>query len=259
MLGRSDEMTRSRCTLAAAPLLLAAPFVLFAEADKTPALAPAREKEGLPLLFHEDFKDGDKAMARFELLDPSDWRIDKDGDRTVLSLFRKPTPESAGSPPVRRPFGQALVKGLYVGPFVMEVKLRSTIKPYGHQDLCLFFGQVDVSHGYYAHLGREPDPNAGNVFIVNGAPRKNLLPALPKDRGVPWTDGWHTVRVVRGDDGRIEVFFDGKSWVKLTDNTFPVGQVGFGSFDDTGNFAEITIWGRKADKPVAPPQAKKAK
>src|SRR5687768_2397222 len=203
-------MTRSRSTLAAALLLLAAaPLVLLAGSDKAPKTeAPAKEKDGLPLLFHEDFKDGEKAMARFEFLDPSDWKIAKDGDRTVLSLFRKPTEASAGNPPVRRPFGQALVKDLYVGPFVMEVKLRSTIKPYGHQDLCLFFGQVDVSHGYYAHLGKEPDPNAGNVFIVNGAPRKNLLPALPKERGVPWTDGWHTARVVRGEDGAIRYFFD---------------------------------------------------
>jgi hypothetical protein len=243
-------MTRSRSTLTAALLFVACPFLVLAGPDKTPkAQAPAKEKDGLPLLFHEDFKDGEKGMARFEFLDREDWKLAKDGERTVLSLFRKPTEASAGKPPVRRPFGQALMKDLYVGPFVMEVKLRSTIKPYGHQDLCLFFGQVDVGHGYYAHLGKEPDPNAGNVFIVNGAPRKNLLPALAKDRGVPWTSEWHTARVVRGEDGNIEVFFDGKSWIKLADKTFPVGQVGVGSFDDTGDFAEVTVWGKKAEKP----------
>src|SRR5688500_16362498 len=144
-------MTRALCTIAAAVLVAAVTSVLAAAGGDTAKVpAPAKEQNGLPLLFHEDFKDGEKAMARFEFLDPSDWKIAKDGDRTVLSLFRKPTEASAGKPPVRRPFGQALVKDLYVGPFVMEVKLRSTIKPYGHQDLCLFFGQVDVSHGYYA-------------------------------------------------------------------------------------------------------------
>lgn len=212
------------------------------------AAEPAKERDGMPLLFHEDFADGEKAKARFEFLDPADWRMDKDGDRPVLSLFQKPK----AAVPVRRPFGQALVKGMSVGPFVMEVKLRSTIKDYGHRDLCLFFGQVDVSHGYYVHLGKEPDANAGNVFIVNAAPRKNLLPPLGRDRGIPWTDAYHTVRLVRGDDGAIEVFFDDKSWVKLNDKTFPAGQVGVGSFDDTGNFAQITVWGKKAEKPAAP-------
>jgi len=244
-------MTRSRRIPIAMLLLLpAAPLVLFAAPDKPrKAQDPAKEIDGLPLLFHEDFKDGERALARFELLDPADWKLAKDGDRTVLSLFKKPTVDSAGKPAVRRPFGQALIKDLYVGPFVMEVKLRSTIKPYGHQDMCLFFGQVDVGHGYYAHLGKEPDPNAGNVFIVNGRDRKNLLPPLKKEQGVPWTTDWHTARLVRGEDGKIEVFFDGKSWIKLTDNTFPVGQVGFGSFDDTGDFAEVTVWGKKAEKP----------
>jgi hypothetical protein len=241
-------MKRLFCLMLAACALAVAAHTAPADepAKSEPATRePAKEMNGLPLLFHEDFKDGERAMARFEFLDPADWKIAKDGDHTVLSLFQKPKADT----PVRRPAGQALVKDLYVGPFVMEVKLRSTIPDYGHRDLCLFFGQVDVSHGYYVHLGKAPDPNAGNVFIVNGAPRKNLLPPLDKDKGIPWTDDYHTARLVRDEDGSIEVFFDGKSWVKLTDKTFPVGQVGVGAFDDTGNFAEITVWGKKAEKP----------
>ena len=248
-------MTRLRCTLLVMPLFVGSALVLSAGADTGEEPKAAKEKNGLPLLFHEDFKDGGKAMGLFEFLDPADWKIAKDGDRSVLSLFTKPK----AATPVRRPFGQALVKDLYVGPFVMEVKFRSTIKPYGHQDLCLFFGQVDVGHGYYAHLGKEPDANAGNVFIVNGKDRKNLLPPLAKDKGIPWTEGWHTARVVRGEDGMIEVFFDEKIWIKLTDNTFPVGQVGVGSFDDTGNFGEITVWGKRAEKPAPPKDDAKAK
>lgn len=236
---------------ACAVTLAAPPVARAADADTGAAKESKdvpREVNGLPLVFHEGFKDGEKAKARFEFLDPDDWKMDTDAGRPVLSLFQKPKAKT----PVRRPFGQALVKDLYVGPFVMEVKLRSTIPTYGHQDLCLFFGQLDPAHGYYVHLGKVPDPNAGNVYIVNNADRKNLLPALDKDKGIPWTDGYHTVRLVRGEDGSIEVFFDGKSWVKATDKTFPVGQVGVGSFDDTGHFAEVTVWGKKADKPAAP-------
>lgn len=229
---------------------LFASFAMLTLAASAFAAEPAKENLGLPLVFHETFADGEKAMERFEFLDPADWRMEKDGERHVLSLHQKPKAET----PVRRPFGQALVKGLFVGPFVMDVKLRSTIKDYNHRDLCLFFGVVDISHLYYAHLGKVPDPNAANIFIVNGAPRKNLLPALPKEKGVPWTDGWHTVRLIRGEDGSIEVLFDGQQWVTLNDKTFPAGQVGVGSFDDTGHFAEITVWGTKVEKPAELPQ-----
>src|SRR3954468_15577857 len=127
-----------------------------------PAREPAREMNGLPLVFHEDFKDGDKALARFESTNPATWKIAKDGDKSVLSLFEKSTKE----PPVRSPYGRALVKDLWVGPFAMEVRLKSTVKDYGHRDICLFFGASDDSHLYYVHLGKKPDPNCGNIFIV---------------------------------------------------------------------------------------------
>jgi len=214
----------------------------FADSAKRASREVPKEVDGLPLLFREDFQDGEKTLARFEFLDPTDWKIAWDSDRTVLSLFRKP----AAKTPFRSPFGRALVKDLHVGPFVMEVKLKSTVKDYGHRDLCLYFGSLDVSRLYYVHLGKKPDSHCGNVFIVNSADRKALAPVPMK--GIDWTDGYHTARLVRGADGAIEVFFDGKSWLKATDRTFPVGQVGVGSFDDTGTFAEITVWGKKAEK-----------
>jgi hypothetical protein len=214
------------------------------------AAAPLPERDGLPLVFHEDFKDPEKGFGRFDFLDPKDWKMAKDGDRNVLSLFQKPTNESAGKPPVRSPFGRAMIKDLYVGECVMEVRFKSTIKPYGHQDLCLYFGEVDVSHLYYVHFGREPDPNAGNIFIVNGAPRKNLLP--PHKKTTDWTENYHTATVIRKADGKIDVRFDDKPYLAVDDKTFPVGRVGVGSFDDTGDFAEITVWGKKAEKPAAP-------
>ena len=32
--------------------------------------------------------------------------------------------------------------------------------------------------------------------------------------------------------------------MRVNDKTFPVGRIGVGSFDDLGDFAEITVWGR---------------
>lgn len=219
-------------------------------ADKpAEAAAPAKEMNGLPLVFHEDFSQGEKAKEKFDIIDPTDWKMVKDAaGKWVLSLFQKPTEASAGKPPVRSPFGRAIVKDLYVGEFVMDVKFKSTIKPYGHQDLCLYFGEQDVSHLYYVHFGRQPDPNAGNIFIVNGTPRKNLLP--PHKDEVNWTENYHTARVTRKADGAIEILFDGKPYLSVNDKTFMAGRVGVGSFDDTGDFAEITVWGKKVEKPA---------
>jgi hypothetical protein len=204
---------------------------------------PAKEREGLPLVFHETFADGEAAMKRFDLINPGDWKMGTADGKPVMSLFQRPTEKSAGKPPVRSPFGRAIVKDLVVSEFVMEVKFKSTIKAYGHQDLCLFFGEKDVSHLYYVHFGRNPDPNAGNIFIVNGAPRKNLLP--PHKKTVDWTEGWHTATVERKADGTIKISFDGQPYLEVNDKTFPTGRVGVGSFDDTGDFAEIRVWGKK--------------
>ena len=209
------------------------------------AAEPAAESGGLPLLFHEDFKNADWALARFEFLDPKAWKVTRDRDRNVLSLFEKAKVE----PPVRSPYGRALVKDLWVGPFVMEVRLKSTVKDYPHRDLCLFWGAVDDRHEYYAHLGKAPDPHCHNIFLVDNADRRNLLPVQKK--GIDWDDDYHTARVVRREDATTEVFLDGKSVMKVKDNTLGAGRVGFGSFDDLGNFAEVTVWGKKAEKPGA--------
>lgn len=208
------------------------------------AAEPATEAGGLPLLFHEDFKDAERALARFEFLDPKAWKVAKDGDRSVLSLFEKAKVE----PPVRSPYGRALVKDLWVGPFVMDVRLKSTVKDYPHRDLCLFWGVVDDRHEYYAHLGKAPDPHCHNLFLVDDADRRNLLPVQKK--GIDWDDDYHTARVVRAEDGTTEVLLDGRSVMKVKDNTLGTGRVGFGSFDDLGDFAEVTVWGKRAEKPA---------
>jgi hypothetical protein len=258
-MNRRSLFLRSLACLAFSPAALWAatkPEAVEKAATATPAsTAPAKERDGLPLVFHEDFADAEAAFAKFELLDPTDWKMAKDpAGKNVLSLFQRPTDKSAGNPPVRSPFGRAMVKDLYVGEFVMEVRFRSTIKAYPHQDLCLHFGEQDVSHLYYVHFGRAPDPNAGNIFVVNAAPRKNLLP--PHKKTTDWTEDYHTATVERKADGTIATTFDGKPYLSVKDETFKVGRVGVGSFDDTGDFAAVTVWGKKAEKPAAHPPVK---
>lgn len=204
----------------------------------TSAEPPSAKKMGLPLVFNMYLSQKNPEKA-FEFTDPKAWTIKKDKGHAVLALVA----DSKYKPKVRSPLNIAWVKDLEVGEFVMEVELRSTIKDYNHRDLCLFFGGVDPSHFYYVHLGKKPDPHAHNIFLVNDKPRVAI--ASKVDEGTPWDDQYHTARIVRKANGDIEVYFDDKLTMKGNDKTFPTGRVGVGSFDDTGNFARITVWGKK--------------
>jgi hypothetical protein len=232
-------MIKKASAIAACLLLVC---VLNGAAEKK---APAKQVDGLPLLLHEEFNDGEAALKRFTFTDAKAWQIMRevvDGhEKNVLGQVRA----SNYKPAVRSPFNQGWINDLKVGPFVMEVRLRSTKADYGHRDMCLFFGGVDESHLFYVHLGKKPDPNCHNVFIVDGADRKNI--ATKVSEGAPWDDQYHTVRVSRDAQGDIKVFWEGQQIMTAKNDKFPVGKVGVGSFDDTGNFASITVWGKKAD------------
>ncbi|MFM7921760.1 MAG: hypothetical protein ACKPJJ_16180, partial [Planctomycetaceae bacterium] len=63
--------------------------------------------------------------------------------------------------------------------------------------------------------------------------------------GTPWTDGWHHARIERNaQTGEINVWFDDLKTPVMTavDTTFAQGRLGFGSFDDIGNFDDIRIY-----------------
>jgi hypothetical protein len=200
-----------------------------------------REANGLPRAFPEDFSDPEKGLARFELTDAKAWEMKQEKGAAALALVR----QSNYKPAVRSPVNIAWVKDLKVGvPFVMDVRLRSTKPDYDHRDLCLFFGGVDASHFFYVHIAKRADPNANNIFLVDGEPRKNV--ATRTTDGTNWDDDWHTVRVARDKAGKTEVFFDGTSIMTADKANFPEGRVGVGSFDDTGDFREITVWAAPA-------------
>ncbi|MFN0053874.1 MAG: hypothetical protein ACKV0T_16975 [Planctomycetales bacterium] len=202
---------------------------------------PEKELLSLPLLFHDDFADGAK---RWEPSDPQAWKVveqDRDG---VYSQFQQSDVKTS----VRSPFNRALVKELVVGDFVLDVRLRSTKADYPHRDLCLFFGFQDPSHLYYVHFGKQTDDHANQIFIVNNEPRRKI--STQTSTGTNWTDDWHHARIVRRvASGSIEVFFDNmeKPVMKAVDETFTWGQVGVGSFDDTGDFDDILLYGRRVE------------
>jgi hypothetical protein len=190
----------------------------------------------------DDFANGADA---WKPTDPSAWKVIKTDQGPAYSL----TKLSKYKPPHRSPFGMSLLKDVVVSDFTLRVDAQSTTKEYPHQDLCLFFGYQDADHFYYVHLARTrtPDDHANQIFIVNGADRAKI--STKTTDGTVWGTGWHHLKLVRKPaDGSIEVYFDDFNTPVMTanDKHFLWGQVGLGSFDDTGNFANFKLSGNRA-------------
>ena len=192
----------------------------------------------MPLLFQSDFEDG--SLESWEATDPAAWRIEEENGSKGLALFR----QSKYEPKVRSPLNINLIRDVSVGSFTLELKMLSTTKDYGHRDLCLFFGHQGPSRFYYVHIANVSDPHANSIFIVDDQPRVSI--AKTRTEGTKWDDNWHTVKLVRDvDKGTIEVFYDGNPAPIMTavDHRLKWGRIGVGSFDDTGRYDDIRLWG----------------
>jgi hypothetical protein len=192
------------------------------------------------LLYEQRFQ-APNALNDFAMTDPRAWKLSTTNDQSALELVK----QSDYKPIVRSPVNIALIADKVFTDFVLEADLIQTGKEYGHRDMCLFFGFQNPTNFYYTHIATAADPNAHNVFLVRNAPRKNF--AKETTKGVNWGLGvWHKVRLERKtSDGSIKVYFDDmtKPIMVAEDKNFTWGQIGFGSFDDTGMVDNIRIWG----------------
>ena len=218
---------------------------LFAAAVTSAALLTAAHADDpkLPLVFTDTF---DKGLDHWQPSDPAAWKIETKSDGNSYSQFT----QSKVKTPHRSPFNMSLVKDVIVNDFVLEATLVSTAKDGPHRDMCLFFGFQDPAHFYYAHLATKADDNTHHhIFIVNKADREKIT--IKRTDGVPWDDKWHKVKVVLTvDNGKIEVYFDDMKTpiMTATDKTFTGGQIGVGSFDDTGNWKNVVLHGNRVEK-----------
>jgi hypothetical protein len=204
-----------------------------------PGLVMGNDPE-LPILIEADFESG--SLSDWFATDPAACRIEQQEGGQVLHQFQ----QSQVQTPVRSPFNRALLRGLHVSDFQLDVDLQSTARDYPHRSLCLFFGYQDPAHFYYVHLGQRADDHANQIFIVNEAPRIKI--STTTTAGTPWDEQWHHVRVRRDvSTGSIEIYFDDMQTpvMTATDKTFASGAVGVGSFDDTGRFDNLTVRGRR--------------
>jgi hypothetical protein len=203
----------------------------------------ANAADDWPVLFKEDFEQG---ADRWAPTDAKAWKIVDASGGHAYSLFQ----QSKYEPPHRSPLNFSLAKDLIVGDFSLEARVRSTVKDYPHRDICLVFGYQDPAHFYYVHLGKKTDDHANQIFIVNGAPRTKI--STSTTAGTNWDDEWHKITIVRSAArGTIEVFWDDLERPIMTaqDKTFAWGQIGLGSFDDTGDFDNVVVRGVRVEKP----------
>ena len=224
---------------------MAVSSVRAADVSPQPVSSTAAHPAGYKLLYEQDCAQP-AAIRDFVFSDPRAWKMTTTNGETSLECMGK----SKYTPTHRSPFNIALVADKVFGDLVLECEVQSTVKPYPHQDMCLFFGFQDPDHYYYTHVAVRPDPvkadsHAHDIFIVNGAPRKCF--ASKVSHGVTWGAGvWHKVRVERKvSDGSVKVYFDDFSHPIMigSDQTFGAGYVGFGTFDDAGKVRNIRIWG----------------
>lgn len=201
-------------------------------AEDDPAL------RGMKLVYQHDFED--QKTDRYQPTDTTAWTLLNQDGNHVIALTKK---NSDFKPPFRSPLNRSLIKDLKVGSFVMDLRMQSTIPDYNHRSLCLFFNYQDDAHLYYVHFGKRTDDHANQIFIVNNAARVKI--SSKTTDGTPWDDAWHRARIIRNvESGDIQVFFDDLRTPVMTanDKTFREGLVGFGSFDDIGNFDDVKIY-----------------
>lgn len=197
----------------------------------TPALAAPCGSEHISI--HHNFTSGN--LNAWEFPHAEDWEIQQQGGVHYLHMKRSRGPELP-----RHPVQFARLKGVKVGSFTLDVDVRSI-----EHSLAIQFNYEDPLHFYYIHFSDVPGTKIfqhNGIFIVDGAARHRIAgvsaaPSLPDHQ-------WHHVRIVRNaETGWIEGFVDHEKYPRFSiiDHHFTCGQVGLGSFDETGDFAHFHL------------------
>jgi len=193
----------------------------------------AAQPTPLAVNFQDDFSSGKLDQWQFPFAE--DWVVKEEGPLHYLHMLRNREPLVP-----RRPQQFALIKGINVGSFTLQTRVRRE-----GSSMMIVFNYVDTLHFYYTHLSKDPGAKVdvhNGIFLVDGAPRRRIAgleaaPALPDTN-------WHTVRVERDvNTGSIKVFVDREPQPRFSvvDKTFKCGRVGLGSFDETGDYTDVRL------------------
>jgi hypothetical protein len=175
------------------------------------------------------------------------WTLDGTGTWAIsdarLVLTKAGTPGGG----IRRPAALAIFNGPAFRRATISAALRSTAPvETTNRDLEFIVGYQSPTRFYYVHLAGITNDVHNGIFLVADADRKRIDPGTTppqlKDQR------WHEARAVwDGESGSIDVYVDGSKTpvMHAVDRTLTSGQVGVGSFDDTGEFKNIAIVGSR--------------
>jgi hypothetical protein len=173
------------------------------------------------------------------------WMLDGSGEWKVtdnmLRLWKAGVPAGL----IRRPAALAILQATPLCDVTIEAQVRSTAPlDVVRRDLDVVLGYESPTRFYYVHIAGTSDSVHNGIFLVNNANRVRINKGLSTPH---LTDTlWHHVRVERGGKtGRIAVYMDRMKLpvLEAVDTTIGCGRVGFGSFDDTGEFRHIIVRG----------------
>jgi len=199
------------------------------------------DEEMYPLLFSEDFEDGDAGRWMHNF--PSNWEVYQEADSFVYKLI---TPGKPGR--IRAPYSWSIIKDFDLNGFTFQGKLRSdedTDNPY--RDVVILFNFQDPEHFYYVHFSAISDEVHNIIGLVNGQDRVKInLESPDKSKALLVDSRFHDFKVTyNAMNGEVKAYLDDMDTPILTavDKTLDHGAVGVGSFDDTASFDEINLWG----------------
>lgn len=200
------------------------------------------EHSFLPVLFEDNFRDGDARGWKPNIV--GNWQVTEEDGNSAYSLL---TPGPQGK--VRAPTSWSLIQEHDVTSFVVTGRLKCDADPANpNRDMLVIFHFQDPLHFYYAHFSASSDGLHNIIGLVDGKDRAKINQEEAGTSNFRLTDRkYHDFKVTYSIlTGDIKAFLDDMTVPILTakDSTLGHGLVGVGSFDDTGSFDDITLWGK---------------
>ncbi|MGL4398693.1 MAG: hypothetical protein ACRCXD_02385, partial [Luteolibacter sp.] len=169
------------------------------------------------------------------------------GKITLTLLAEQAFPVVAGMVP--RPGSYALAPGDWRNADIrLTARTLRTVATL-NRDIVIPFGYVDPTHFYYAHFSAVSDGTVHSVIMkVTGSTTRQVIHTPLIVSPAPFTSlGNVNFRVTHHATGAIAIYSGDLSTPIMTanDTTYPVGRVGFGSFDDPAEFFSFSVSGEQ--------------
>lgn len=182
--------------------------------------------------FSDDFNDGN--ANGWTPLTPSRWQVSSNAGS--LRYFLNTT--NYNSPDEKRLGELSIINSQTWNDFIFECDARSEDAASGNSgaDLSIVFGYQDFDSYYYVNYNRESGFTEMHR-IHDGGPRVTLATY----NAPTFNDGnYHKLRIER-QGSSIHAYFDGALILSGNDSFFGQGQIGVGSFNDSGYFDNIEV------------------